>query len=85
MEIDAECMQQEVDVTQVPQMIETLEECICGDRWVTENLCVFPGCEEKSSCIRAAGFTWTPLAEPQPAGELMSSWCAGRRTARRHR
>lgn len=58
-EIADECMTQEFDVSKVPEMIKTLEECVCGDRWETENICKFAECEERFSCFRAAGFKWT--------------------------
>lgn len=58
-EIADECMTQDFDVERVPEMIRILEECVCGDRWETENICKFADCDERLACFRAAGFKWT--------------------------
>ena len=62
-EIADECMTQDIDLSKVPEMIVTLEACVCGDRWATENICAPKDCRSSIPCMRAAGFEWTPLAE----------------------
>ena len=60
-DIANECMTLDFDVANVPSMIETLEACVCGDRYRygKSTACVFRDCAEKVACLRAAGFKWT--------------------------